>query len=120
KKPQTTPQSSILLLLLTTPLLALAVPAPLRDVGKPSGVDITVYSMPDCKGTSHKRPNMKYGDNAQDTPAARSYRLSKDLADDDYLTFGQRRPFVAHGKDAEKGCHNLKFGSYFFTFYKTG
>ncbi|KAL8645387.1 MAG: hypothetical protein Q9210_006729 [Variospora velana] len=52
---------------------------------------------------------MRYGDNAQDSPPAKSYRLSKDLGADDYLTFGQMRPFVAKGKDAKKGCHELKY-----------
>ncbi|KAL8965946.1 MAG: hypothetical protein Q9197_006252 [Variospora fuerteventurae] len=57
---------------------------------------------------------MRYGDNAQDSPPAKSYRLSKDLGADDYLTFGQMRPFVAKGKDAKKGCHELKYESFTF------
>ncbi|KAI4119310.1 MAG: hypothetical protein LQ338_007294 [Usnochroma carphineum] len=112
--------ASTIIFLLAFPLLALAAPAPMSKVGAPSGIDITVYQNADCKGKSHEYPNMRYGGHAEDSPASKSYRLSKDLAKDDYLTFGSERPFIPTGKDAKAGCHSLKDEAFFFTFQKSG
>ncbi|KAL9602883.1 MAG: hypothetical protein Q9219_001579 [cf. Caloplaca sp. 3 TL-2023] len=100
--------STLLPLLLTAPLLALGAPAPIPSPKKPlipSGIDLTVYDAPNCKGHSHKRTNIKYNDKFQDSPASKSYKLSKDLGEHDYLTFESTTPYVASGKDREKDVH---------------
>ncbi len=107
-------------LLLATPILALAAPAPKPGVGPPSGIDINVYQDADCKGKATKYPNAKYRDRFLFSPARKSYSLSKDLGDKDYLTMQSEKPFVVMGDDAKRGCHNLKGEAFWFTFYKNG
>ncbi|KAL8948705.1 MAG: hypothetical protein Q9222_005130 [Ikaeria aurantiellina] len=106
--------STIILLLASIPAL-LAAPAPGPFV-RPAGLTLTVYQKADCKGPSHVRHNIKHNDNFEDSPASKSYRLSKDLAAHDYLTFGSMRPFVAEGDARKKGCHNLKDEAFYFMF----
>ncbi|KAL8903708.1 MAG: hypothetical protein Q9207_003752 [Kuettlingeria erythrocarpa] len=81
-------------LLLATPLLALAAPAPKPGVGPPSGININVYEDVDCKGKATKYPNAEYRDRFLFSPARKSYSLSKDLGEKDYLTMQSEKPFV--------------------------
>lgn len=107
-------------LLLTAPILALAAPAPKPGVGPPSGIDVNVYANADCKGKATNYPDAKYHDRFLFSRARKSYKLSKDLGEKDYLTMQSETPFVVKGDDAKKGCHNLKGETFWFTFYKNG
>ncbi|KAL8690556.1 MAG: hypothetical protein Q9218_004021 [Villophora microphyllina] len=104
------------ILLLAAPLLSLAAPAPFAPGA--TDIDLTVYASPECKGPSHERKAIKYDDRFEDSPATRSYRLSKELGDYDYLWFGSERPYAPKNTGRKAGCHNLQQGAFFFTFTK--
>ncbi|KAI4185716.1 MAG: hypothetical protein L6R41_003942 [Letrouitia leprolyta] len=91
-------------------------------------LDITVYDAPDCKGNKNVYHNVKPDDKKtyEDSPASKSYRLSKDLGEHEYLSFESPKPYVVQGakkkKDlvegAKKGCHGLEVEAFWFLFQK--
>ncbi|KAL8754555.1 MAG: hypothetical protein Q9184_005080 [Pyrenodesmia sp. 2 TL-2023] len=126
---------SPIILMFAIPFLAMAAPdppAPLTKDYGPSGVDIIIYTKPGCTGLAGNLPNAPYHSAPRFSAPCLSYRLSKDLARDDYLYFGSSKPFVAAGAaageklvnaaevvaNAKKGCHDLKTEAFFLTFDK--
>lgn len=121
---------SSILLMLAIPFLAMSAPAPpaplTQDYG-PSGVDIIIYTGRGCTGLAGNLPNAPYHSAPRFSAPCLSYRLSKDLANDDYLYFGSSKPFVAAGHklanadanaNAKKGCHDLRTEAFYLTFDK--
>ena len=111
--------------LLFTPLLALAAPspAPPKKLGPPSGLALPVDQNVDCKGSGHKASNILYDDAFETSPAIKSYMLSRDLNNIDYLTFASAKPFIVtmkSGDAGKKGCHDLKDPAFFYMFQKNG
>ncbi|KAL8725491.1 MAG: hypothetical protein Q9166_007311 [cf. Caloplaca sp. 2 TL-2023] len=124
-----------LLFLLTTHLLnALGAPAPApaalsqpEDSAFPSagprpsapiksGIDITTSTTANCANPIKTFPNIAYNFmfGSGSSEAATSYRLSKDLAPGDELTFffnavkEGKESRVMEGEDRKAGCHDVK------------
>lgn len=84
-----------------------------------SGMNITVYELPHCKGKMHARPNIAwqigFSDEVSydDKPSSQSFRLSRKLRSDEIVWFtfeGKQynRKMIRNGdKKGEKGCHNM-------------
>ncbi|KAL8853393.1 MAG: hypothetical protein Q9221_001710 [Calogaya cf. arnoldii] len=91
------------------------------DQPPPSGLDLTVYTLPGCKGLAHKYTSIKHNDHFADSPGRKSYRLSKDLDKHDLMTFESSKPFVVKGDARKEGCHDLpNWEAFWLTFMEGG
>lgn len=123
--PSTTTTTTLLLvvLLTTTPPTTTATPLPPSPskVKDTPALNLTLYTLPGCKGAAHTYPSIHHNDHISASPARTSYRLSQDLDKHDYMTFHSSKPFVAEGDARKEGCHDLPDGEAFWvTFMESG